>query len=233
MIELTGKSIFHVHTFRCKHAENIGDEAYIKKAVELGADQIWFTDHAPFPGDPFGGRMDMRELPEYIDTLTRLKEKYADKIEVHIGLEAEYFPAFEAHYTSLRATKGIEAIILGQHMFALPDGGYSFSLSPEEKKRGEHIGSGDAIVLGIKSGYFDAVAHPDRIFRRCKEWTGEMEVIAGRIIEAAVAHKIPLEYNLRSVARKRELWEEFWNKVPEGYPVVVGSDAHAIKELIL
>lgn len=43
--------LFHVHTFRCKHAEETGDEEYIKKAIKLGKTGIWFTDHAPFPGN--------------------------------------------------------------------------------------------------------------------------------------------------------------------------------------
>lgn len=231
MIELTDKSIFHVHTFRCQHAEMVDDEAYIKRALELGADQIWFTDHAPFPGDYFNGRMALNELPEYIDTLTRLKEQYTDKIAVHIGLEAEYFPAYEAHYAALRATEGIEAMILGQHTFALPEGGYSFSLGAEEKRAREHIGAGEAIVQGIESGYFDAVAHPDRIFKRCKVWTDEMETISERIIAAAASRSIPLEYNLRSVERKRNLWKEFWDMILDGQPVVTGIDAHTVKEL--
>ena len=43
------KTAFHVHTYRCGHAENISDETYVKKAIELGVKSIWFTDHAPFP----------------------------------------------------------------------------------------------------------------------------------------------------------------------------------------
>ena len=66
--------IFHVHTFRCGHAEDISDKKYIEKAIELGATGIWFTDHAPFPGDPFGNRMKYSELEEYVSTLLRYKE---------------------------------------------------------------------------------------------------------------------------------------------------------------
>ena len=51
------KTAFHVHTYRCGHAENISDETYVKKAIELGVKSIWFTDHAPFPDNPFGARM--------------------------------------------------------------------------------------------------------------------------------------------------------------------------------
>ena len=50
-------NIFHIHSFRCGHAENIPDNYYIMKAIELKADEIWFTDHSPFPNNPFGARM--------------------------------------------------------------------------------------------------------------------------------------------------------------------------------
>ena len=83
------KNLFHVHTYRCGHAENISEELYIEKAITLNASDIWFTDHAPFPNDPFGGRMKYEQLNEYIDTLLQLKEKYKEEINVHIGLEIE------------------------------------------------------------------------------------------------------------------------------------------------
>ena len=81
--------LFHVHTYRCKHAEDIRDEAYVKKAIALGATGILFSDHTPFPGDPFGNRMDYAQLPEYLDTIHRLQEKYDDVIRIRIGLEVE------------------------------------------------------------------------------------------------------------------------------------------------
>ena len=81
--------IFHVHTYRCGHASNEKDELYIEKALELGASKITFTDHAPFPGDPFTGRMLYSQLSEYISSLKTLKNKYKDRIEVHIPLQRE------------------------------------------------------------------------------------------------------------------------------------------------
>lgn len=49
--------IFYVHTWRCGHASNEPERAYIESAIELKAKSIIFTDHAPFPNDPFTGRM--------------------------------------------------------------------------------------------------------------------------------------------------------------------------------
>ncbi len=89
-----------------------GDEEYIKKAIKLGKTGIWFTDHAPFPGNPFGYRMDMEELPEYFDTLFSLKEKYKGILDVHIGLETEYFPSFDkdGYYKELLSDSRLELI---------------------------------------------------------------------------------------------------------------------------
>lgn len=53
MINLGNKYVFHVHTYRCGHASKDMDEMYVKRVLSMGADSITFTDHAPFPGDPF------------------------------------------------------------------------------------------------------------------------------------------------------------------------------------
>lgn len=57
MIMMSGKHLFHVHTYQCGHAENVPDEVYVTRALQLGASDIWFSDHAPFPGNLFGNRM--------------------------------------------------------------------------------------------------------------------------------------------------------------------------------
>ncbi len=144
--------IFHVHTHRCKHAGDEPDEAYIKKAIEIGAPRIVFTDHAPFPGNPFGNRMDYEELPEYIHTLSGLKSRYAEQIEIIIGLEVEYFQSFKHYYEELKATPGLELIMLWQHMYETTPRHYSFELSDKSR---EHIGLGKAIIDGLVfSGIF-------------------------------------------------------------------------------
>ena len=103
---LNPEEIFHVHTWRCGHAGEEREEEYIKAAIRLGAKQITFTDHAPFPGNLFRGRMKMEELPEYEDTLWELRAKYQGKIQVRIGLEAEYLPGFQSYYEKLIQTSG-------------------------------------------------------------------------------------------------------------------------------
>lgn len=76
----------------------------------------------------------------------------------------------------------------------------------------EYIGICQAIVQGISTGLFDVIAHPDRSFRRCKEFGNEEMNAAQEIINAAVSHKLILEQNLSSVRRENQYREEFCKK---------------------
>ncbi len=233
-MDISKNDIFHVHTFRCGHAEKVTDEEYVKRAVSLGAPGIWFTDHAPFPNDPFSNRMKYCELEEYIYTLSLLKAKYVNQINIHIGLEIEYFPVFDnaGYYQELKNNRGIEILLLGQHMAETTPGHYSFEWNKSQLDEEEYILLGKAQIQGIKSGYFAAVAHPDRIFRRQKSWTSSMTVMAEKIIKAALQVDIPLEINEASKHHPGHFWKEFWALAPNNHPIY-GLDAHTLDEVKL
>ena len=224
-----GKYIFHVHTQRCGHAEDIEDEAYIRRAVELGAECIYFTDHAPFPGDPFRNRMKYEQLTEYISTLNSLRNQYQGIIDLRIGLEIEYLPSFRAYYDELKGMEDIELLILGQHHSELESGIYTFE---KEDKSDEWKYLMEGQISGAESGYFDVIAHPDRLYKREKCWTDEMGKMALDFIDAAIKKDLPIEKNLASMRNKRQYWEEFWELVPDSVHVVTGCDAHAVDEIV-
>ncbi|MGB4661760.1 MAG: PHP domain-containing protein [Mobilitalea sp.] len=226
-ITTTMKECFHVHTSRCKHASDDTDEDYIEAALRMGASKIVFTDHCPFPGNPFRNRMDIEQLPEYIQSLNFLKRKYMKLIDVKIGLETEYLPSFRAYYKKLIEMEGLELMILGQHFYEVEPEVYSFSM---EEKYCEYLGLGKAILYGIKSGCFSAVAHPDRIFRRKTEWDESMTELSKEIIDAAKDKGVLLEINESSIRRK-QYKQEFWDLVPCDVKTIEGIDAHSVAEL--
>ena len=228
---MSNKEIFHVHTKRCGHAEDLPEEEYVKKAIELGADRITFTDHAPFPGDYFNGRMKLAELPEYIATLLSLKRKYADQIDIVTGLEIEYLPSFHSYIEDLKNNEDIQYLLLGQHFYELSCGSWSFNLSDKSL---EWKGLLYAQMEGIASGLFDGVAHPDRAYKRCKVWTEDMQD-AGEELIAFAGHYgcLPLEKNFASRSRKKYYWSEFWDMVPKDLTIIYGCDAHSVKDLII
>ena len=123
---------FHVHTARCGHASSDTEEDYIKYAIKNGMRMITFTDHIPFPGDPFTGRMKMSELDGYIYVIDQLKEKYKKQIEVYTGFEVEYIPEYLSYYREVR--KKVDIMILGQHHAKMENGCYTFERNVDKNK---------------------------------------------------------------------------------------------------
>ncbi len=237
--------IFHVHTWRCKHASDEPDEQYIKTALSLSADRITFTDHTPFPGNNFRNRMELSQLSEYIDSLKTLRTKYEAQIDVQIGLEVEFLPSMLEFYRQLKCENDLDLLIIGQHFYEHSDGKYSFDDEKGFNKLHEFSGCGNAIIQGIKTGLFNVVAHPDRIFRRCKEWTSEMTEVSENIIRTAAENNVTLERNLSSYEKfvtktQTSYWKnEFWNLVEEfntgsesPVKIIEGFDTHSSEEMI-
>ncbi len=73
----------HIHTrFSLDSEEN--PEHYILKALELGLDEICFTDHydVAYPGADF-----TMNIPEYMAHMTSLQKKYQNQLKIYIGIE--------------------------------------------------------------------------------------------------------------------------------------------------
>lgn len=110
------KCNYHTHTTRCKHAFG-EDEAFVQAAITAGFDVLGFADHAPWPyRSNFVShmRMSMDQLPDYVASIRSLREKYAGQIQLHIGLECEYFPSYADNLRRL-LDSGVEYLILGAH----------------------------------------------------------------------------------------------------------------------
>ena len=88
---------YHTHTARCLHAGSYSDEEYVLAALENGYGILGFSDHTPWPYASgyvsATSRMTLSQLPEYVASVRSLREKYADRIQILLGLECEYFPA--------------------------------------------------------------------------------------------------------------------------------------------
>ncbi|GFN31653.1 histidinol-phosphatase [Paenibacillus xylaniclasticus] len=86
----------HTHHFRCGHADGTIED-YIKAGIEAGLKAIGISDHSPYfahaDEHPFPQiTMARSELKHYVDEVLQLKAKYADRIDVLLGMESDYFP---------------------------------------------------------------------------------------------------------------------------------------------
>jgi histidinol-phosphatase (PHP family) len=92
----------------------------------------------------------------------------------------------------------------------------------------------DGMIAGIKSGFFQVVAHPDQIFRRKDIWDEECEQIANEIKTCATDKGIILEKNVcnKIGKKKRRGYRlEFWRNLSDKVQTIYGMDAHSVVEL--
>ena len=218
---------YHTHTWRCNHARGT-ERQYIENAIEGGIRILGFSDHTPcfFPhGHRSGFRMTPDQLDDYCETLLGLKREYASDIELHIGLEVEYYPELFDRLVRFCAERPIEYFILGQHFTGNEyDGVYSGSPTSEETVLAQYC---EQVAAGAESGRFLYLAHPDLI-----HYTGDPAVYDRHIrnmCRRVRAAGIPVEFNFLGWSDKRHYPSPvFWRiAAEEKMDVVFGADAHA------
>lgn len=217
---------YHTHTVRCLHATG-SEEDYIRCAIQSGIQILGFSDHTPYPF-PNGYRSPVRMLPEqlseYAQTIQDLKKQYASQIQLHVGLEVEYYPAlFKELMQRIRDTD-VEYMLLGQHW-----------VGNEQNEPKCILPTGDESVLrrycaqacdAMQTGLFTYMAHPDVI-----NYTGDSKVYAfymRALCQEANSCQLPLELNLLGIRGNYHYPNpRFWEiAAEENCQVIIGCDAH-------
>ncbi len=218
---------YHTHTYRCGHASG-EDRAYIEEAIQAGITTLGFADHAPMPfpsGHRSGHRMPLNLADDYFASLSALKKEYAGQIELHIGVEAEFYPeTFDLFWNYIKDYP-LEYMLLGQHFIGREeDGLYSGSPSPDERKLARYV---DNVIEAIGTGKFLYVAHPDLINFTGNDAVYYKEMM--RLCQAAKAANIPLEINRLGYFEHRVYpCDRFFAIAGEACNMtVIGSDAHS------
>ncbi len=169
-------------------------------------------------------------LPDYIQSIQSLQKKYADQIEIRIGLEFEFFEAQLDDLLTYR--KQFDYLILGQHEPAI--GQTSFY---EAYTDADVLHYADLVCQACTLGLPDLIAHPDLFMYAKPEWTASCTEAAHRICQSAVEAHIPLEVNLGGLrygkqqrgqeSRYAYPYRRFW-EIAQEYPIAVvyGLDAH-------
>jgi histidinol-phosphatase (PHP family) len=91
----------HIHSPFCPHGTKDKMVNYIEEAINLGFDEISFTEHAPLPNGfvdttpTKDSAMGMVDLENYLVEVNKLKIEYKDKIKINVGLEIDYIEGFE------------------------------------------------------------------------------------------------------------------------------------------
>lgn len=220
---------YHTHTTRCGHASGTERE-YIERAIANGIEYMGFSDHATFvfpDGYESHYRVPLAQAADYFETISALREEYKDRIDIKIGFEMEYYPAYFDAMLKMVKELGAEYLILGQHFLGSehPSGYATYRKNESVKDLKEYT---DSVIKGMESGVFTYVAHPDVLMFRGDDAIYKSE--ARRLCEASKACGIPLEINFLGI-REGRIYPNmlFWEVAGEvGAPVTFGFDAHEV-----
>lgn len=221
------KTNYHTHTHRCNHAE-AGERRYVEAALKEGFRILGFADHVP---QPFrtdfhsGMRMHPSETADYVATLAALKQEYRGELDIHIGFEAEYFPALFDDLLNHLEPYAYEYLILGQHFLDNEEGGTYVAVPTDSEAVLSRFVSQCAEAL--YTGAFSCFAHPDIV-----RYVGDEKVYRAHmrtLCREAKACGVPLELNLLGLGTHRHYPNRiFWEEAAVvGNKVILGWDAHA------
>ena len=217
---------YHTHTPRCRHSEGT-EEEYVLSALDAGLQILGFSDHTPywFPGDYYSHmRMYPHELKGYCDAVRDVQKRYADRLQIHLGLEVEYYPDLFDRVLSEARDNGVEYFILGQHWVGNEmDEPYCGNPTADEALLERYC---NQVMDAIQTGYFTYIAHPDLI-----KFVGDDEIYRKhmrRLCREANACGVPVEINLLGLATGRNYPDNRFLELAgeESCRVVIGCDAH-------
>ncbi len=229
---------YHTHTKRCHHA--IGeDEDYVKAAIKMGLKTLGFSDHSPWnyqSGFKPRMRMELKEFEGYLKSIRELKVKYADKINILVGVEAEYFPEYMEWFRNFKKEYELDYVLFGNHFYPDDEKGRYFGRACDDDDFLKVYVNN--CIDGLNTGLYNYLAHPD-LFMRSRDYFDEMCLWASeKICAYAKERDVILEYNLEGLRNGSYGYEigypsvDFW-KVAQKYKVkaIVGVDAHDPRSL--
>lgn len=232
---------YHTHTPRCMHATG-AEEEYVLQAIASGYEVLGFADHTPWPYESdfvAPTRMRIDELEDYVSAVNAMKEKYADRIRIHLGLECEAFPQFYAWLKDTLASGRVEYAILGNHYDTSDEDGLPYFGYLIDRNRAYRYM--ETTINGIESGLFAYVAHPDLFLNRYEAFDADAKFICRELCAAAKRKNLPMEYNILGKMRQGKSFSkgglgystrQFWEIAAEtGNRAIIGVDAHKPEQL--
>nr|WP_222712942.1 histidinol-phosphatase HisJ [Listeria grandensis] len=260
----------HTHTEFCPHGSGDKVEAMIEKAIGLGFTDYSITEHPPMPTafeqeianskeEIATAALQWDQLDAYFKKAHEVKQKYSDQIRIHVGLEVDFLPGFEADTRALLREYGsqMDDGVLSLH-FMPGVGGWRFiDFSAPDFEAGiwKHYGN----FAAIQKAYYELIreslfadlgaAKPTRLghISLCQKFQhyfpehetaikGEARQQVSHLLQDIKARNYQLDWNTAG------LYKEYCK---EAYPpldiakeahslgieLVYGSDAHSLADV--
>jgi histidinol-phosphatase (PHP family) len=218
----------HSHTPLCKHAVGNPTE-YAAAAEQRGLRGLIVTDHNPMPnGFSAGVRMREDQFDEYVELVADTRREWAGRVDVRLGLEADYFPGHEAYLERQLKSADFQFVLGSVHPQIGEFREAYWHDNPIEVQRTYFRFLADSAETGL----FDSISHPDLIKNFTSAgWTPEaiMDDICAALDRIA-ATGTAMELNTSGVKKTISEMNPFPAMLREmrlrNIPVTIGADAH-------
>lgn len=228
---------YHIHTSLCGHARGTLDEL-AEAAVSRGMREIGISDHMPLLYmEDAELAMSADRLPVYVESVLDLKERFRGRLEVRLGIEADYHPGTMEERASMIEQYPFDYVIGSVHAI----GDWIFD-DPRKRHRYEGIDL-DAFYteyfkLNIEmaeTGVFDIAGHVDLAKKFGYRPRMDMTDLYGELIERLKKSGMCYEIN---TAGLRWPADEVYPDPSfvrlghrAGVPITFGSDAHCPEDI--
>ncbi|MDR2028345.1 MAG: histidinol-phosphatase [Treponema sp.] len=244
-------SCLHTHTNFCDGDDDV--ETICRAAYEQGLVSVGFSSHAPIrrkTGLSSDWHLRDERLEEYLDAVRAARRRWAGKLPVFLGLEADYIRGLTGPADRDYRDMGLDYLIGSVHYVIPPNGREPFTVDgPREEferdLRENFDGDGEALMEAyweavrdmLREGGFDILGHLDLIKKNNprQEWfspEGERYLRqTARIADPVAASGVVVELNTGGLNR---------GKTTEPYPspgilgllreknvpIIITADAH-------
>ncbi|HEV2472113.1 MAG TPA: histidinol-phosphatase [Chthonomonadales bacterium] len=223
---------YQVHSFR-SHDGRASIEQQCARAIELGLDEIGFSEHKDF--DPADPAVDYFDYAAYLEEIDHARRTCGSRLKIRAGVEIDYQVRFEEEIRQYLATHRFDFVLGSVHyvegvMLMTPE--YNRIRTARQAYKDYFV----AVRQSVESGLFDIVGHLEYANRRGVAAWGpyspapyrqELESLFGLMLERGVTLELNtagLHQGIGMTYPCRETMALFTEC--GGRAISVGSDAH-------
>lgn len=241
-------SNYHSHCTFCDGRST--PEDFVKFAISHGFRAYGFSSHSPLPFETFWN-MSKDDMPEYLEEINRLKEKYAGQLEIYTSLEIDYLdetynPSI-AYFQELPLDYRIGSIHflpLSEHLsednMVCIDGAFADYKDSVDRYFEGKISKlvtryFDSTLQMIEAGGIDIVGHMDKIYmngHKCEGFSFDADWYQKpfkAVLDLIAQKGLMVEVNTKNLIKKQQIFprKEYLGLLKDmNIPVMVNSDCH-------
>lgn len=241
-------SNYHSHCTFCDGRST--PEDFVKFAISHGFRAYGFSSHSPLPFETFWN-MSKDDMPEYLEEINRLKEKYAGQLEIYTSLEIDYLdetynPSI-AYFQELPLDYRIGSIHflpLSEHLsednMVCIDGAFADYKDSVDRYFEGKISKlvtryFDSTLKMIEAGGINIVGHMDKIYmngHKCEGFSFDADWYQKpfkAVLDLIAQKGLMVEVNTKNLIKKQQIFprKEYLGLLKDmNIPVMVNSDCH-------